>query len=241
MANVSGWTSSQPSGESSIRLGDDLIRSDKSILSAALNSEHYFDPVTSASSNSGGLHRPGSARLWSAQRASLTTPSSNDSSGQMWYATDMLAFGVFTASSIETFSHGSNPPGARLYSATTTASSGATLPIMMATENYDIGGYTSANTNVFTVPAGLGGRYLLTLNASFPSLHTGTRRAIAITRGAETIAVASVGTGNMTQNISLSCSALDACVPTQTYSAFCWQDSGGNLSVDSVYFAIQKI
>lgn len=156
-------------------------------------------------------------------------------------ATDMLAMGVFTASSIETMSHGSNPPGARLYSAQTTASSGATLPLIMGTESYDIGGFTSAGTNVFTVPTGLGGRYLLTLNASFPSLHTGTRRAISITKGAEVIAVQSVGTGNMTQNISLSISALDQCNQAQTYSAFCWQDSGGNLSVDSVYFAIQKI
>lgn len=241
MANVSGWTSSQPSGASSIRLGDDLFRSDKSILSAALNEEHYYDPVTSASSLSGGQHRKGSARVFTSARASIATPASNDSDGRLVYNTDHAALLVLTANSMVTVAHGSQPPGARGYSATTAATSGATQPLVLATEQYDFGGFFSAASHGFLVPSGAGGNYILTANARFPSLHTGTRRSLSILRGAEVIGLASCGTGETDGDLSLSVTVLDNCAAAQNYFVQVFQDSGGALSINSAYFAIQKI
>jgi hypothetical protein len=239
--NVSGFTSSQPSGQSSIRHGDDLIRSDKSILGFSLDYEHFFDPVTSASSLSGGVHRPGSARVFTGTRASLATPASADSAGRLFVATDLGSLSFFAASSHSTLVWGSQPPGAQAYSAQTTASNGADLGIMMGVENHDFGGFYSVGSNGFTVPAGLGGVYLLTAAARFPSLHTGTRRTLYITKGADKRAESSVGTHNGAGDISLSVTHIDNAAAGAVYQVWCHQDSGGNLSVNSVYFSISKL
>ena len=110
-AVTSAFSASQPSGSSSIRQGDDLIRSDKSILEAVLNDEHYFTPQTSASSASGGIHRMGSARVFAGGRSLITTPASADSAGRLYYSTDLGSLHYFAASSHTTISHGARPLG----------------------------------------------------------------------------------------------------------------------------------
>lgn len=51
------WDESSPAGSEKVGLGDDRIRSTKTSVRAALDSEHYF----ASSSSTAGAHRPGSA------------------------------------------------------------------------------------------------------------------------------------------------------------------------------------
>jgi hypothetical protein len=72
MATNSGWTTSTPSGTSSIALGDDEIRSFKSYVEKWFEDEHY---LTDGSTNSAGEHKLGSARVYMATSAShLSSP-----------------------------------------------------------------------------------------------------------------------------------------------------------------------
>ena len=71
MANFSTWSKGVPSGASLQREFDDLYRSDKSILEATLNTEHYY---TDSSKTSAGVHRLGSARVYMGARSALSVP-----------------------------------------------------------------------------------------------------------------------------------------------------------------------
>lgn len=241
-ANVSNWTNTQPSGDTSIRLSDELIRSDKSITEAVVNFEHYFDPVTSASSRSGGVHRKGSARVFGGTRASLTTPSSADSDGRLVFSTDRGSLHYLHTSSHSTIAWGDSPPGARGSSLVTTLASSNTHSVILATEDWDVGGYFVSGGTMMTVPSTLSGRYLITGSAHFPSLHTGTRRAIEIATGAGVrIAAQSAWTNSSTDAIAISVTAIENCAEGATYSLRAYQDSGGNLSLGSILFAVQRL
>ena len=242
-AITSGYSKNQPSGSSSIRDGDDMLRSDKSILEAALNDEHYFTPQTSASSASGGIHRKGSARVFTGTRASLATPSSADSDGRLYYATDTESLHIIQTSSHSTIYGGSQPFGARAYSATTSHSgSETTLAVIMATEDFDVGGFFSAGSHAMTVPSGASGRYLVIAQINFPSPHTGTARRIALTRAGttNTLITASALTSTATAPITVNLSYIANAVGGDTFGLRAWQDSGGALSLDSVFLMVQK-
>lgn len=58
MGKLGDWDKDVPSANSFVKDGDDLIRSDKSILENTLEQEHYF----TSSTNSTGEHKHGSAR-----------------------------------------------------------------------------------------------------------------------------------------------------------------------------------
>jgi hypothetical protein len=238
--NSSSWSKSQPSGQSSIRDGDDQIRSDKSLVEALFNDEHYFDPQTSASSASGGLHRKGSARIFTnATRASLTTPASADSNGKLAYCDDLQSLHLLGTSSATTINWGCDPPGSQVYSAqTTTFGSGTTVQIRGLTENWDVGSYgTGGFTPSFTVPSGFSGRHVLVLNCQVPSFLTGTIRA-SIVRSNGVVAQQSIGTHVSPGGLSLS--HIDRCAEGETYRADFFQDSGVNLSLNSIYFTISR-
>lgn len=243
-ANTSGFSNAQPSGLSSIRLGDDLIRADKVVLEAVLNDEHYFTPQTSASSLSGGVHKAGSARIFSGLRASLSTPASADSSGRLYYATDTESLHFYGASSTSTINWGRAVPGAIGVSATTNVASGTSVPAVLSAELYDVGGFFTAGGSRMTVPSGFSGLYLLTGHAQFPSLHTGTRRSIALVAGGLTVpvhATNSIGTHNGAGDISLSVSHVRQLADGDSVSLLVYQDSGGNISATTVQLSVSRL
>jgi hypothetical protein len=89
MAFIHDWNRSVPSGDSLISLGDDLLRSDKSILEETLNTEHYFT-AASASSRSAGEHKAGSARVGIGTASALSNPAP----GRINYISDITDFAV---------------------------------------------------------------------------------------------------------------------------------------------------
>lgn len=60
------------------------MRSDKSIVGATINEEHYFES-TAASATSAGVHRPGSARVYFGLRSAV---SASLYEGRLMYASD---------------------------------------------------------------------------------------------------------------------------------------------------------
>jgi hypothetical protein len=94
MASYSGWNKDQPSGASLLRDADDMLRSDKSILQATLQQEHYF---TDGSANSAGEHKLGSARIYSG--ASSAVSSSGQSGRLMWDETNSQLVALHAATS----------------------------------------------------------------------------------------------------------------------------------------------
>lgn len=242
-ANLSSWSTAWPSGSSSIRLGDDEIRNSKSLLELAVNDEHYFT-VASASSLSGGIHKQGSARIFGiATRASLATPSSTDSNTRLAYAADMQSLHFIGTSSNSTMVWGADPPGAQAYSASTTLASGATTVVILTSEVFDVGGYYTAGGSRLTIPSGFSGRHLILGSARFPSLHTGTRRALAIVDpgSGNVYEMASVGTNNSAGDIAINVQFLVRPAEGASFQLAAFQDTGGNLSLGSVFFTIQKI
>lgn len=97
MANASGFNKDQPSGSSRLRDSDDVLRSDKSIVKATLEQEHYFNE--SASSTSAGIHKRGSARVHVGTASQVSTVGDD---GRLMWATDTNAlFYLSSASTIE--------------------------------------------------------------------------------------------------------------------------------------------
>lgn len=234
------WNSSNPSGTSSIRDGDNEIRSSKAKIQSVIADEHYFDG-TSASSASGGVHKPGSARIFmSATRASIATPASTDSVGRVAFAADLGSLHVAGASSNTTVVWGADPPGAQWYSMVTTLGSGSTSAPILTTEAYDIGGYgAAAQASVATVPSGFSGRHMIVANLQTGSVVTGTLRA-AIRKGAnDIIGMSSVGSTNAPAGLSVT--AIDRGIDGDAYTLLLFQNSGGLLSINSIYFAVQRL
>lgn len=242
--NTSNWSSNLPSGNSQIRHGDDDMRTHKQITEDSLNAEHYFVPVAGASVASGGIHRPGSGRVFSGTRASLATPSSADSADRLYYASDTESLHYIGQSSTTTIEWGRQRPGAEAMSAATSLPSAQTRAFIFANESYDVGGFYTAGASQFTVPSGLSGLYLLTGFCRFPSAHSGTRRAIAFAHGSSNTsitAMASCGTGNASGDFALSLSYVTYLADGVGVQMVGFQDSAGNLSVGTVAFTITRL
>lgn len=241
---TSAWSKNQPSGSSSIRDGDDMIRSDKSVLEAALNDEHYFTPQTSASSVSGGLHRQGSARAFMVARASVTTPSSADSAGKLIVCTDTGALLIANSSSVSTLAGGSQPAGAVVTGTLTAVASniGGSSVLTFPTSQYDVGGFFAASGGTFTIPAGLGGQYIVTATVIIPSVTTASTRNLAIRRdGALIAAQSSMGTNVNAISEYLTVTAIDSASSGSKYDVVFFHNAGVTLTAQSGRFAIQKV
>jgi hypothetical protein len=250
--NNSTWSNSIPSGASSIRHGDDEIRSTKSFVQNLIDSEHYFN-LDSASSASGGVHKQGSARVFVTTRASLATPASADSAGRLVFTTDLESLHYLGASSHSTIIGGSQPYGAfgnvvfAGAGAPANFGSGSTTSLNMDGVSYEVGDFFDAGTpSRFNVASTGSGRYLLTANVQFKeSVHTGAVRRVAIRKNglATTLAEAS-GQTLQTGSISLSCSAIDmSSSTTHWYEAVIYHDAGVSLNSSHVSFnfAIAKL
>lgn len=238
--NLSSWNSAVPSGTSSIRHGDDDIRSHKSIVQSVINDEHYFDQA-SASSASGGVHKLGSARIFmNATRASIVTASSADSNGRLTYAADLGSLHVHGASSTSTVVWGAQPPGGRWLSANSShAGSGTTLNIPFVTEEYDIGGYASVGSFDAVVPSGFSGRHLITATIQLSSAVTGTVR-LGIQKGGSTLlGMDSVGSTNAPAGLCVT--VIDNSADGALYTPLLFQNSGGAIVFTQAYFAIQRL
>ena len=243
---MSGWTVTQPSGSSSIRAGDDQFRSDKSVIDRALNTELYFDAVTSASSNSGGLARPGIARAFFGTRASLVTPNSADSAGRLYYSTDLESLHYLAASSHSTIVGGAMPYGARAVSVPNQGfASGTSSAISFSAEDHDVGGFFSATSTRMNVASVGSGRYVLSGFYEWrDSVHSGSYRRLAIRKnGSPIVAAASSGTlvgGPITLNVH----AIDhSSSTTHFYELVLQHDAGVQLvgSDGTGAFSIQRI
>ena len=240
--NTQSWSSTVPSGTSSIRQGDDQIRSITSIVQSVVNDEHYFDNA-SASSLSGGIHKLGSARVFmNATRASLATPSSADSNGRLAYAADTQSLHVLGASSATTINWGATPAGGRWKSASSQhATSGATSALPFVTEEYDVGGYASAGSFEVTIPSALTGRHLVTATIQISSANTGTTR-LAIQQGSNNTTLAMSSVGSTTAPSGLCVSAIvNTAVDGDTFTPVLFQNSGGALNFTQFYFAVQRL
>lgn len=242
MADIRSWNAAVPSGTSSIRDGDNQIRANAAFVQEVVNQEHYFD-TASASSQSGGVHKLGSARVFmNATRASIATPASADSDGRLVYAADTQSLHVLGASSATTINWGTEPPGAQLFSASTNhGSSGNTVNVIAATENYDVGGYTSTGISAATVPSGFAGRHLITCTVRIASVVTGTVR-LGISKGASAttyLAMSSVGSTNAPA--ALTVTAIDKAAAGDAYYPFLFQNSGGALNLADFYFSVQRL
>lgn len=97
---VIGWDETQPAGSESVGLGDDRIRSTKSNVRGALDSEHFFP----SSGGSAGAHRLGSAR---AHFGTQSRVSSGDTDGRLMIASDTSK--LFGAGSAGTVLLGAGP------------------------------------------------------------------------------------------------------------------------------------
>lgn len=126
MADFSTWNKDVPSGASLGRDIDNTMRSDKSILEAALNDEHYFE---SASSLSAGEHRRGSARVYVGTASQVSTVGDD---GRLMFATDENA--LYVLSSTSTVKIQSVPD--KVYAIYTTAAGGSFPDNSVTTVNY---------------------------------------------------------------------------------------------------------
>jgi hypothetical protein len=251
--NNSAWSNSIPSGASSIRHGDDEIRSTKSFVQNLIDSEHYFN-LDSASSASGGVHRQGSARIFvNATRASLATPASADSKGRLAYCEDTESLHYLGTSSHSTLLGGSQPYGAfgnvvfAGGGAPSNFASGSTTSLNMDGVGYEVGDFFDVGTpSRFNVASTGSGRYLLTANVQFKeSVHSGAVRRLAIRKnGLSTTLAEASGQTLQTGSISLSCSAIDmSSSTTHWYEAVIYHDAGVSLNSSHVSFnfAIAKL
>lgn len=154
--NTSSFSKSKPIAASdAVSDFPALHQSDKSVLQASLNDEHYFAPQDSSSSASGGVHRMGSARVFSGLRAALAVPSSADSAGRMFYATDTDTLHYIGASSATTVGLHSEPYGVIMRNIADLSTSGAVVnrhPAQITQEIKDIGGWHAGSDYTCTVP-----------------------------------------------------------------------------------------
>lgn len=240
--DTKSWNSTIPSGTSSIRQGDDEIRSIRSVAQAVIADEHYFDQG-SASSISGGVHRLGSARVFmNATRASLVTSASADSNGRLAYCADTESLHVIGASSTTTVSYGNTPYGGRWKSASSShPTSGATSNLAFVTEEYDVGAFASVGSLEAVVPSGLTGRYIVTTTIQLSSAVTGVAR-LAIQQGSNNTTLASSSVGSTVGPASISCTAIvNTAVDGQTFTPVLFQSTGGSLVFTQFYFAVQRL
>ena len=82
MASNAGWDKTVPSGTSSIAQGDDDIRSTKSSMQAWWEQEHY---ATDGSTNSAGVHKLGSARVYMGASPSALSNPTGDNNGRLMH------------------------------------------------------------------------------------------------------------------------------------------------------------
>jgi hypothetical protein len=232
------------SGSSSIRLGDDQIRSDKSVLDKALNHELYFDAVTSASSLSGGIARPGIARAYFGTRASLATPNSADSEGRLVVSTDLESLHYLNASSHSTLVFGRLPWGAKAAGPVPTGSASSSA-ITWQGETFDVGAMFSAGSTRINLTSAGSGRYLINAHYQFlESVHSGSYRRMSVFRNG-TINLASASASTLQAGpIDLNVSTVESSsASTWFYEVFVAHDAGVTLGSSDVTgsFSVQRL
>lgn len=78
------WNEAKPAGSDSAGQGDDEMRSIKTSVRNALDSEHFF----ASSSSTAGAHRPGSARVFSGPRSELSASGDSFAAGRLMQTSD---------------------------------------------------------------------------------------------------------------------------------------------------------
>lgn len=165
MADASSFHSLTPSGTSFISDGDNTLRTNFGVLDRALTEEHYFS--ASASSNSAGIHLPGSARIYFGTASQLSSPAAN-ARGRLMLADDQRSIHYFGASSHSTLLGGIYGIGTSAYSlAFPVATAGAVVSWDTATaagagdmDPYD---YFS-NASTIAIPVEYRGPHIVNVN-----------------------------------------------------------------------------
>lgn len=78
------WDEASPAGSEKVGLGDDRIRSTKTSVRNALDSEHFFD----SSSSTAGAHRPGSARAFYGAQSAVSASMQTADAGRLMLTSD---------------------------------------------------------------------------------------------------------------------------------------------------------
>ena len=120
------------------------------------------------------------------------------------------------------------------HSTTQSVSDNSTTALSMDSEDFDTDGFhsTSSNTSRLTIPAGMGGKYLVVGHTTIPPVNTTGRRVAVIQKnGAEVTGGAQEGVPNATTYNIFSVSMVLILVAGD-YIEFCaYQTSGGSLNV----------
>lgn len=154
---------------------------------------------------------------------------------------------VLTAGALENFSMPTGTIGARVYqTAITSMTNSAYTTYLFDTESFDTDGFhsVSSNTGRFTIPAGLGGRYLVMGVASFAPTAAGTRGGKILIDGATTAESTILeATVNGTYAPRLPITAIVTLNAGQYVELQGYQDSGGaiNSSAGNTTFSIVKL
>ena len=120
--------------------------------------------------------------------------------------------------------------GAKAYASGTQSITNTTIsPITFNTDEFDTDAFhdVGSNTNRFTIPAGLGGKYLLNANAGWDTNATASRFMWFRKNGADVQGTVDVRPGSATVGGGSQVSAVLDLVPTDWVEVVVYQDSGG--------------
>jgi hypothetical protein len=123
--------------------------------------------------------------------------------------------------------------GARAYNSTTQSVTSGTAPVLtMDSEEFDTEGFhdLATNTSRHTVPAGMGGKYIVSGGTFFASSGAGTYRIIAIFKNGAAVAP-HMRRGVAPTDPSLALSVILDLAAGDYVELVCYQDSGGALNV----------
>jgi hypothetical protein len=125
--------------------------------------------------------------------------------------------------------------GVNLANGDQSVANASTVILTWGTEFWDVGGYHSTTTNPsrVTIPAGLGGKYLLTGFLVFPANAVGSRFAgIKVNGGTDNFLQS--GDGNATYSTYVNYSCIFELVAGDYFEVIAFQNSGGSLNALSI-------
>jgi hypothetical protein len=110
--------------------------------------------------------------------------------------------------------------------------SGVNTAVEFNSEDFDIGGWhsTVSNTQLFTVPAGGDGVYLLVGTVSFAANAT-NGRYLWWDKSGTTLSTAAGGSGSGGANTALTATAIVSLTAGESINLIAWQNSGGSLNI----------
>lgn len=172
----------------------------------------------------------------------LTNPSASDATTSPSHA-DQHADANDAIEAIETaigVKHGARVQAVRSSNQSITTATNTTIQFNAA-DAFDTDAFhdPSSNNTRCTIPANMGGAYLIIADVSFGASGTGNRIANIMLNSAGIAGLTVPGTASNTQNLNVSAVAILA--PTDFVECLVFQSSGGNLNVTAAKLTLIKI